>query len=150
MPGPGIYCPLNEDTWWRWVHRWPLVPFTPWWHGLDNQQYKNTWSLTVGLSLVRKQEKMKVRLNEEKNPSWSIFSSNFANFPLEIWGRESNWYLWSDADLLNILGLPDTSVDKEPGVMWETWLRSLGWENPLEKWKSTHSSILAWRIPWTA
>ena len=33
--------------------------------------------------------------------------------------------------------------------MWETWVQSLGWEDPLEKGKSTHSSILAWRIPWT-
>ena len=34
-----------------------------------------------------------------------------------------------------------------PG-MWETWVRSLGWEDPLEKEMATHSSILAWRIPW--
>ena len=33
--------------------------------------------------------------------------------------------------------------------MWETWVRSLGWEDPLEKGKATHSGILAWRIPWT-
>ena len=33
--------------------------------------------------------------------------------------------------------------------MWETWVRSLGWEDPLEKEMATHSSILAWRIPWT-
>ena len=32
-------------------------------------------------------------------------------------------------------------------AMWKTWVRSLGWEDPLEKGKSTHSSILAWRIP---
>ena len=31
----------------------------------------------------------------------------------------------------------------------ETWVRSLGWEDPLEKGTATHSSILAWRIPWT-
>ena len=31
----------------------------------------------------------------------------------------------------------------------ETWVRSLGWEDPLDKEMSTHSSILAWRIPWT-
>ena len=31
----------------------------------------------------------------------------------------------------------------------ETWVRSLGWEDLLEKGKATHSSILAWRIPWT-
>ena len=32
-------------------------------------------------------------------------------------------------------------------AMQETWVRSLGWEDPLEKGKATHSSILAWRIP---
>ena len=30
----------------------------------------------------------------------------------------------------------------------ETWVPSLGWEDPLEKGKTAHSSILAWRIPW--
>ena len=34
-------------------------------------------------------------------------------------------------------------------AMQETWVRSLGWEDPLEKEVATHSSILAWRIPWT-
>ena len=34
-------------------------------------------------------------------------------------------------------------------AMWETWIQSLGWEYPLEKGTATHSSILAWRIPWT-
>ena len=33
--------------------------------------------------------------------------------------------------------------------MQETWVGSLGWEEPLEKGKAIHSSILAWRIPWT-
>ena len=37
---------------------------------------------------------------------------------------------------------------KSLSAMWETWVRSLGWEDPLEKGKATHSSILAWRIPW--
>ena len=37
---------------------------------------------------------------------------------------------------------------KNPPVMWETWGRSLGWEDTLEKGKATHTSILAWRIPW--
>ena len=32
---------------------------------------------------------------------------------------------------------------------WETWVRSLGWEDPLEKGMTTFSSILAWKIPWT-
>ena len=34
-------------------------------------------------------------------------------------------------------------------AMWETWIRSLGREDPLEKERATHSSILAWRISWT-
>ena len=34
-------------------------------------------------------------------------------------------------------------------ALWETWVQSLGWEDPLEKRTATHSSILAWRIPWT-
>ena len=38
---------------------------------------------------------------------------------------------------------------KNPPAILETWVRSLGWEDPLEKGMATHSSILAWRIPWT-
>ena len=34
-------------------------------------------------------------------------------------------------------------------AMQETWVQSLAWEDPLEKGMATHSSILAWRIPWT-
>ena len=37
---------------------------------------------------------------------------------------------------------------KNSPAMWETWVRSLGWEDPLEKGKATHSSILAWKISW--
>ena len=36
---------------------------------------------------------------------------------------------------------------KYPSAMWETWVRSLGWEYPLEEGMTIHSSILAWRIP---
>ena len=38
---------------------------------------------------------------------------------------------------------------KNPSAMQETQVQFLGWENPLEKEMATHSSILAWRIPWT-
>ena len=34
-------------------------------------------------------------------------------------------------------------------AMWETWVRSLGWKDPLEKEMATHSSIIAWKISWT-
>jgi len=39
---------------------------------------------------------------------------------------------------------------KNPPATRETWVQSLHWGEPLEKGKATHSSILAWRIPWTA
>ena len=38
---------------------------------------------------------------------------------------------------------------KNPPAMWETWIRSLGWEDLLEKGTANHSRTLAWRIPWT-
>ena len=44
---------------------------------------------------------------------------------------------------------PVAQLVKNLPATWETWVWSLGWEDPLEKGKATHSSILAWRIPWT-
>ena len=38
---------------------------------------------------------------------------------------------------------------KNLSAMWESWIQSLGWEDPLEKGMAIHFSILAWRIPWT-
>ena len=53
---------------------------------------------------------------------------------------------------INMLGLPGGAAVKNPPAMQEiqeTPVQSLGLENPLEKKMATHSSILAWRIPWT-
>ena len=50
---------------------------------------------------------------------------------------QSSWF-----SLVALLG-------KNPPAMWETWVRYLGWEDPLEEGKATHSSILAWRVPWS-
>ena len=44
---------------------------------------------------------------------------------------------------------PDGSAGKNPSAMQETWVWSLGQEDLLEKEMATHSSILAWRVPWT-
>ena len=59
--------------------------------------------------------------------------------------------------MLNFLGIKSdyimiqaslmVQMVNNPPAMQETWVRSLGWEDPLEKGKATHSSILAWRIP---
>ena len=42
-----------------------------------------------------------------------------------------------------------TQTVKDPLAIQETWVQSLGQEDPLEKGMATHSSIRAWRIPWT-
>ena len=50
------------------------------------------------------------------------------------------------------MGFPSDSVVKNPSAMQEAQemrVSSLGWEDPLEEEMATHSSILAWRIPWT-
>ena len=47
-------------------------------------------------------------------------------------------YSWASLVAQLVKNLPTT---------WETWVQSLGWEDPVEKEKATHSSILAWRIP---
>ena len=53
-------------------------------------------------------------------------------------------YSWSSPVAVAV-----AQLEKNLPAMWETWVRALGWEDPLEKEKATHSSILAWRIPWT-
>ena len=50
---------------------------------------------------------------------------------------------------LVFLGILVAQIVKNLPAMRETWVQSLGWEDPLEKGKATHSSVLAWRIPWT-
>ena len=55
-------------------------------------------------------------------------------------------YFWRSA--VSGAALVAQMVKKAP-AMWETWVQSLVYKNPLEKGKAMHSSILAWRIPWT-
>ena len=45
--------------------------------------------------------------------------------------------------------LPLAQTVKRLPAMWQTWVQSLGWEDPLEKEMATHSSSLAWKLPWT-
>ena len=49
-------------------------------------------------------------------------------------------YFWASLVAQLVKNLP---------AMWETWVQSLGWEDPMEKGKATHSNIMAWKIPWT-
>ena len=65
-------------------------------------------------------------------PGLGISAGEGISYPLQ--------YSWASLVAQLVKNLP---------AMWETWVRSLGWEVPLEKRKATNSSILAWRIPWT-
>ena len=59
---------------------------------------------------------------------------------------------WFDSQPMHhahVWASPVAQMVKNPPAMWETWVQSLGWEDPLEKEMATHSSILAWRIPRT-
>ena len=51
--------------------------------------------------------------------------------------------------MFNAMGFPGGSAVKNPPAMQETWVWCLDWVDPLEKEMATHSSILAWEIPWT-
>ena len=53
------------------------------------------------------------------------------------------------AEFSMCLGFPGGSAVKNLPAMQETWVGFLGWKDPLEEGMATHSSILAWRIPWT-
>ena len=53
------------------------------------------------------------------------------------------------AQVYSLEGFPGGSVVKNPPAMQETWVLSLGWEDPLKGGMASHSSILAWRIPGT-
>ena len=85
-------------------------------------QYENRASLTA--QLVKNLPAM------QETPVWS--SGEGTGYPLQC----------SRAFLV-------AQLVKNPPAMWETWVQFLGWEDPLEKGKATHSSILAWRIPRT-
>ena len=87
-----------------------------------------------------------------------LFPIAYAKVNCETFGFLSIRYMkmaFQDVDDLFLCDnpLPQASLVaqtvKNLPAMQETWVQSLGWEDPLEKGMDTHSSILAWRIPWT-
>ena len=72
-------------------------------------------------------------------PSISLHTSSPVG---ELWAL---WIFWKHLPWPSLVA----QMVKNSHVMQETWVPSLGWEDPLEEEMATHSSILAWRIPWT-
>ena len=119
---------------------------TPWNPDLSNV----TWNVDKHL-LCQRLISNKIWLNE-----WERRGSEFTHIaPCSCYFS----YLWSyktslaeiTCSILTTSVLSSTSLVaqlvKHLPTMWETWVRSLGWEDPLEKEMATHSSTLAWKIP---
>ena len=66
-----------------------------------------------------------------------------------IWKDGADDPVCRAAVMADLEGFPGGSDSKDLTSVLETWVCSLGWQDPLEKGKATHSSVLAWRIPWT-
>ena len=96
----------------------------------------------------RSQNNKAIEMGEDKQKSrWGKMDENYhASFPeaRPKWNRE-------EASTLNqsqICVLLVAQKVKHMPTMWETWIRFLGWEDPLEKEMATHPSIHAYKIPW--
>ena len=99
-------------------------------------------SLIVSLTIVIRDDLML----EEIAHLWDAISSPmtllFLHTNLTSLYTHTHIYIYTWASLM-------TNTVKNPPAMQETWVWSLGQEDPLEEGTATHSSILAWRIPWT-
>ena len=69
-------------------------------------------------------------------------------FPVDTWMRHMHKKQHGNSLKKKGASLVSQLVKNLP-AMWDTWVRSLGWEDPLEEGMATHSNILAWKIPWT-
>ena len=78
----------------------------------------------------------------------SVYMS-IPNFLTMCFSRSSPVATISSFILLLFLDEASLVAQRVLPAMRETWVQSLGWEDPLEKEMATHSCILAWRIPWT-
>ena len=85
-------------------------------------------------------------------PTWVPFRYEIKTFPKGYYdgSRNENQYSIAHSRMIILYWASHVAqLVKNSPAMWETWVQSLGWEDPLEKGKATHSSILACRIPWT-
>ena len=102
----------------------------------DHTGHLTTPSKPIGSSLlVNTEQKPEAGGKLESAPESRLTAEN----PFRVGGLILALVLW---------GFPCGSAGKESACSVGDWVRSLGWEDPLEKRKATHSSILAWRIPW--
>ena len=96
-----------------------------------------------------KEETSLCRQSSDQSRLWASLTAQLVKILVQFLGWE---------DPLEKVGYPlqyscaslVAQLVKNLPAMWETWVQSLGWDDPPEKGKATHSSILVWRISWTA
>ena len=105
---------------------------------------RKNWCFTLNLKTKKPQNQFpsSKRINQEK---FLFYGGSVVHFFVVVLFRPSTTWTWPthiwNGNLVQTL--------KNLTAMWETWVWSLGQEDPLEKGVVIHSSILAWRIPWT-
>ena len=121
----------SKDT--DWLSRWNVHVCTSSYHIslLDPLNYKQSFSI-VGLIIFW---------------PWLVVVIIYFSSGYWLWRLVNIFYY---CDYVTITPLPlYAQMVKNPPAMREAWVRSLSWEDPLEKGKATHSSILDWKILWT-
>ena len=83
------------------------------------------------------------------SPSWLPLGLRNSHWKAEIPDDCDAFVCWYGSPFLSLTASLVAQRVKRFPTMWETWVRSLGQKDPLEKEMATHSSTLAWKIPWT-
>ena len=124
---------LFQGVQWSWYIFYALYPSSNVdHHTLNSRNDFSTWTVVFIPGILRNNQ-----------VEWRYHVINYDG-SVHLWTKLSNKpsfpSMWTSLVAQLVKNLP---------VMQETWVQSLGWEDPLEKGKATHSSILAWRIPRT-
>ena len=119
-----------------------IVPFAAIWMDLERQVYVTyLWNL--------KKTRITYKTETSHRRRKQSYSTNGEGTGAINQECGVSYCIWNRYTLQYTLGFPDGSAVKNLLVTQKTQVRSLGQEDPLEKEMATHSSVLAWRIPWT-
>ena len=125
------------------VHIWVLK------RSVQSCSHRNQWLIDKSFKYIPRS------LSRHFSPrsAWNLVNVTEQSWPTGCLSSLSEWAQSTFEIVLSLVLSYAASLIaqlvKNPPAVRETWVRSLGWEDPLEKGKATHSSILFWSIPWT-
>ena len=131
FPGEGNGNPLQYSCLENSMHR-ILGGYSPW----RRKELDRTEQLTLSLCYYMAVQYLPVR----------VFIHPYHFSPID---KHLDYFFFFCLCIQSVLGFSGVSVVKNSPIMQVMQVQSLGWEEPLEKEMATHSSILAWEIPWT-